>query len=472
MSQPIPREQSRTTIANVAMPNNLEAERAVLGAMLLNNEIVDDVLHEVRRDDFYHPPHAAIFQAIVELHANRRPIELTVLADELRRMGKLDDAGGYLYLASLEQHVLTTGAAPELARVVAEKAMLRKLMLAADTILREASEEKTSATDALDRAEKAIFEIGRNTQANTFHSTATLMPEEIEEIGKLMSNRGALPGQPTHFPDLDKFLNGLQPSDLLILAARPSIGKTAFALNVAMNIALKDGVPVAIFSLEMGAKQLNMRLLASQARVSAGLTRRGLVTDQQFERLRQTAAQMAQAPIFIDETAAISIVQLRARARRLKAQHEALGLIVVDYLQLMTGPDTRSGREANRQQEVSEISRGLKALARELNVPVIALSQLSRNIEQRGTKKEAARPMLSDLRESGSIEQDADVVMFVHRERLEAEKDEQGNPMYKNLPIPTELIIGKHRNGPTGVVNLVFFSDYTLFASAKPEPKS
>lgn len=450
------------------MPHNLEAERGILGAMLLDNGIIDDVLPEVRTEDFYHPPHQAIYRAMLELHEAGQPIELMLLADALKRAGQLETANGYVYLASLEQNVLTTGAAPDLARVVADKATLRRLMTASDRIMREASEESRPAAEALDLAEKLIFDLGRNTQANSFRSTHDLMEEAMEHIAHLVDNRGRVPGIPTGFMDLDRFLNGMQPNDLLVLAARPSIGKTAFALNIALNVALQAGYPVGIFSLEMGAEQLNMRLLTSHARISAGQVKRGQLNETHLEKLRNTGAEIAKAPIFIDDTPGISILQLRARARRLKAQHENLGLIIVDYLQLMSGGDGKR-RDNSRQQEVSDISRGLKALARELNVPVMALSQLSRNIESRGTRKESARPMLSDLRESGAIEQDADVVLFVHRERLETQKDEEGNPAAKNLPIPTEIIIGKHRNGATGVVNLVFFADFTLFASERKE---
>jgi replicative DNA helicase len=452
-------------------PHNLDAERGVLGAMLLDASIIDDVMQEVRAEDFYLPAHQHIFRAIALLHEQGRPVELTLLADGLRREGHLDEAGGLVYLAGLEQGVLTIGAAAELARTVADKATYRRLMAAADGILREASEERRPVAEALDLAEKLIFDLGRSSRSSSFRPMRELMEGTMEEVAKLMANRGQLPGLRTHFTELDRLLNGLQRSDLIILAARPSIGKTAFALNVALNVAYREKVPVAVFSLEMGAEQLSLRLLSTHGRIASHEIRSGRLTEQAFEQVRQAAASLAELPLHIDDTPGLSLLQVRSRARRLKARHPDLGLIIVDYLQLMSGSPEMRRRDQSRQQEVGEISRGLKELARELDLPLMALSQLSRNIEQRGGKSGNARPMLSDLRESGAIEQDADVVMFVHRERHgeEAGENDRSRPG-KPLPIPTEIVVEKHRNGPTGVANLVFFKDHTLFANmARPE---
>ena len=446
-------------------PHNLDAERAVLGAVLLDNDVLAEVHRFLRIEDFYHPGHQVIYDSMLALHNESKPVELTMLADLLRREGKLDQVGNYVYLANLEQFVISTSAAVEHARLVQEKSILRRLMSAADTILHESSEERRDVLEQIEIAEKLIFEVSQQTHAGKFQSIEELMQETIGEIMHLYETRQPTSGLPTHFKDLDKLIGGLEPSSLAILAARPSIGKTALALNIVRNVAVVSNKPVAMFSLEMGAEQLNMRLLCSEARVPSHRVRKGQIKEREWETLRETASRMMDLPIYIDDTAALSIMQLRSRARRLKAQRPDLSLIVVDYLQLMQGPERR-GRDMNRQQEVSEISRGLKALAKELHVPVLALSQLSRNIESRSGKEHSARPMLSDLRESGAIEQDADIVMFVHRDRVEIQKDEDGHMPDKSLPIPTELIIGKNRNGPIGTVDVLFLADFTLFVDA------
>ncbi len=457
---------SASRLPTLPAPHNIEAERGVLGAMLLDNELIDELLHIVRSDDFHQDSHRAIFEGMCELHEAGQPVDLTLLADLLRRRGRLEDIGGPAYLAALEQGTLSSGAAPELAGIVSSKATLRRLMAAADSILRDASEERRDVEEAIDRAEQLILGLSQEARSSSFRPTSELMEESLEQIASFIAARGDVAGLSTGFQDLDRILGGLQPNDLLILAARPSIGKTAFALNIATNVALGSGRPVGVFSLEMGAEQLNLRLLCSHARVPGHVVRRGSIDPPALEKLHRAAADIAKAPIYIDDSAGLNLIQVRSRARRLKAKHDNLGLIVVDYLQLMSGPESKK-RDANRQQEVSDISRGLKALARELNVPVLALSQLSRNIEQRSKAKEAARPMLSDLRESGAIEQDADVVMFVHRERLETMKDAEGKPMHqvRAQPIETEIIVAKHRNGPTGTAKLLFLPDFTLFTT-------
>ncbi len=443
------------------IPHNEDAERSVLGAMLLENDTIPEVTEHVDEEDFYVAAHQLIFRAIAYIYDEHQVVDLTMLTDILKKENQLDSVGGILYLANLEQNVLSTGAAPDLAKIVHEKATLRRLMLAAEAILSDCSQEVRDVDKQIDVAEKMIFEIGQETREQGYVHVSEIMGHAIEEIGKLNEHQGDITGIATHFRDLDRLLNGLHPSDLVILAARPSIGKTAFALNLMLNVARKEKLPTAIFSLEMGKEQLNMRLLSSYARISSHKVRRGLLKDSEFMKIRERASELETYPIYIDDTPGLSLMQLRSRARRMSSR-EKIGLIVVDYLQLMSGGDKR-GREQNRQQEVSEISRGLKALARELSVPVIALSQLSRSIESRGSKSEPARPQLSDLRESGAIEQDADVVMFVHRERVEIQKNEDGSPADKSLPIPTEIIVGKHRNGPIGTVELLFWPDFTEF---------
>lgn len=445
-------------------PQNIEAERDVLGAMLLDNYCIPDVAELVRADDFYSGSHRLIFQAILDIYNHANMVDLTMLADKLRKWEKIDEVGGLIGLAELESNVMGTGSAPELARIVADKSVLRKLMTAAEDILKDCAEEKRDVDEQINVAEKRIFDIGQQTSTQSFVPIKDLMGPAIEEIGQLVENKGAVPGLPTGYNDLDNYLNGLHKSDLIILAARPSIGKTAFALNIALNAVVEQNVPVGIFSLEMGAEQLNMRLLCLKARISSSKVRRGMIKDTEFSKLRQIATEMQDAPLFIDDTPGLSLMQLRSRARRLASQYQNLGLIIVDYLQLMSADSIR-GREQNRQQEVSEISRGLKALARELRVPLMALSQLSRNIEQRSGKEKGARPILADLRESGAIEQDADVVMFVHRERKEVQKSEDGKPADRTLPIETEIIVGKHRNGPIGTASLLFWPDFTEFTS-------
>lgn len=459
----------RNEEATVRPPHNLDAERGVLGAMILDLGIIPEVLQFVRGEDYYHAPHRVIHEAIVDIYDRGDPVDLTLLANDLRRAGKLEEVGGVAALAGLEQFTRDTGAAPELAQLVADKATLRRLMEAADTILRDSSEEKRDVRTQLDVAEKLIFEISQTQRSESFVPISSLMEEALEEIGRREAQQGDITGLPTGFIDLDRILNGLNKSDLIILAARPSIGKTAFAMNMMLNIALSgnpSGHPIAvgIFSLEMGKEQLNMRLLCSHARIPSHRVQRGLINQREFAELRAKASELHDLPMFIDDSPGLNLLQVRSRARKLKSQNPNLGLIVVDYLQLMSGSE-RGGREQNRQQEVSDISRGLKALARELQIPVLALSQLSRNIEQRSGKEKSARPMLSDLRESGAIEQDADVVMFVHRERLEIQKDEDGIAPDRTLPIDTEIIVGKHRNGPIGTAEILFFPDFTLFSS-------
>jgi len=444
------------------LPHNIDAERAVLGAMLFDNEIIGEVSRLLKPEDFYEASHRVIFQRMLDLEGENQPIDLNLLADRLERHGELASVGDAVYLAQLEHFALSSSAAPQNAELVKEKSVLRRLIHASDMILREASAEKHKPNEVVEIAEKAIFEIGMETRSEGFRSFSELLAENLRDIEDLY-NRGAPADMvQTGLLDLDKKLaGGFEKTALVILAARPSLGKTAFGLQLVRNIARDQKKPVAFFSLEMGAEQLSLRMLCSEAQVSNSHVRSGNLSEQDWMKIRQTSAELDGMPIFVDDQASISLVQLRSRARRLKAQHPELAMIVVDYLQLMSSPQNK--RESNRQQEVAEISRGLKILAKELETPVMALSQLSRNVESR-KGKENSKPMLSDLRESGAIEQDADVVMFIHRERVETDKDqdEQRQPSPDQL-IPTEIIVAKNRNGPIGSVPFLFHPARTSF---------
>ncbi|MDK2972802.1 MAG: replicative helicase [Candidatus Sumerlaeota bacterium] len=467
-TQSVPRT-SRPAPEARSVPCDPDAERAVLGAIILDPEVLPEVARVLKPEDFYEARHQTIFRRLIDLHEASKPIDLTLLCDTLRKKNELEAVGNYIYVAQLVDFIAGTSAAPEHAQLVAEKSTARKLIAAADTILADAMNESSELSDQIETAERLIFEVSQNTNSSRFHSVGSLMPDTISEIMHLYETRAPVSGLSTHFSDLDALIGGLEPTALAILAARPSIGKTAFALNLVRNVAVTGRTPVGFFSLEMGADQLNMRLLCTEAQISSHLVRQGRISEQQWEKLRETASRLQEAPIYIDDSAALTLMQLRSRARRLKAQRPDLGLLVVDYLQLMKPPDRSKGggrRDSNRQQEVAELSMGLKALAKELRVPVMALSQLSRSIEQRGTKKEPARPQLSDLRESGAIEQDADMVIFIHRERKEIQKSEDGKILDRHLPIPTEIIVGKNRNGPIGTVNMMFFPETTRFGNA------
>jgi replicative DNA helicase len=449
------------------LPHNLEAEKKVLGSMLLDREVIPDVVRLLQPEDFYQPAHQEIFRHLAELYNNNKPSDLTLLVESLQRANKLDDVGGYMYLATLETNVFSSSAAPENAQLVQDKATLRNLMGAADRIMREARDEIADIPELIERAEGEIYRVNRSNQNGGFLSLEQLMTESVEEIMHLYQTKESRSGLKTGFKELDNIISGFDNTALVILAARPSMGKTAFALNLVHNvISRSDSSAVAFFSLEMGAEQLAMRLLAGEAEVNSYKILQGKINDKEWERLRETASHLMNYPLFIDDTPGISIMQLRSRARRLKARYKNLGLIVVDYLQLMQGSSTK--KEYNRQQEVAEISRGLKGLAKELRVPVLALSQLSRSIEQRGSKDKPAEPQLSDLRESGSIEQDADIVMFVHRERKEAEKGPDGLPV-KNQTIPAAIIVGKNRSGPIGRAEMIFIPGRTKFADVGDE---
>lgn len=436
------------TFSERVPPQNLEAEQSVLGAMLIDRNAIVSVSSLIIAEDFYSEKHHQLYAAITALFNRGEPVDLITVQDELKKRGHLDDIGGLAYLTSLVNLVPTTANADQYAVIVANKSTLRRLQTAARKIV-----DDCYATDDMDitlvEAEKSIFEVTQKRTARGYSLLRDALVTAYDHIEFLYNAKGSTTGISTGFRDLDNMTSGLQPSDLVIIAARPSVGKTAFTLNLARNAAVQSRATVAFFSLEMSAEQLAMRLLASEAAVDAHRLRTGQLLDDDWSRLTAALGRLSEAPIFIDDTPNIPLMELRARARRIKAEH-GLDLIMVDYLQLMSLAQ-RAGREQNRQQEISEISRTLKALARELKVPVIALSQLSRSVEQRQDK----RPMLSDLRESGAIEQDADMVCFLYRDDYYNQESEK-----KNI---VEVIISKQRNGPVGSVDLFFMKEIGKF---------
>jgi replicative DNA helicase len=428
-------------------PQNLEAEASVLGGILLENDAVNRVLEVLRPEDFYRESHRKIFRAMIELSDRNEPVDLITLSDCLKGKGDLEAVGGTSYLASLNATVPTAANIAYYARIVREKAILRHLIGAATDIASRGYEEQGNVDEFLDAAEKVIFEISEKKIKSSFVMVGEMIRDSIKMVEKLYERKELVTGVPTGFKDLDKLTAGFQPSELIVVAGRPSMGKTAFCLNIAAHAAF-GGTGVAIFSLEMAKEQLVLRMLCSEARIDHSKVRSGYLADREFPALVMAAGRLAETPIYIDDTPAISVLELRAKARRLVRDRERkVGLIMVDYLQLMRG----MGAAPNREQEISEISRSLKALAKELTVPVIAISQLNRRVEDRGDK----RPMMADLRESGAIEQDADVIAFIFR-------DEVYNPKSADEGI-AEIIVAKQRNGPIGTVRLAFMKEYTRF---------
>ncbi len=432
-------------------PQNLDAELSILGGILLDNNAINNVIELLRAEDFYREAHKKIFNTMIDVQGKGEPVDLITLSDALKTSGLLEEVGGPAYIASLADGVPTAANIGYYAKIVKDKAILRGLINTATDIVTKGYEESAEVDSFLDYAEARIFEISQNKVKPSFFPIKSIVKDSFKTIEELYGRKDLVTGVPTGFSELDKMTSGFQSSDLIIVAGRPSMGKTAFALNVALN-SVKEGrdeiKPVAIFSLEMSKEQLVSRMLCSEARVDASRLRGGYLADSDWPKLTRAAGVLSEAPLYIDDTPAISVLEMRAKARRLKAD-KGLGMIVVDYLQLMRGRDGMKSRE----QEISEISRSLKALAKELDLPVVALSQLSRAVEQRGGDK---RPMLSDLRESGSIEQDADIVMFVFREEFYKRDDED----LKGL---AEIIIGKQRNGPVGTAKLAWLSEYTRF---------
>jgi len=430
---------------------------SVLGGMLIDPDAVTRVLETVDDTMFYREGHRRLFRAMLRLFERGDVVDGVTLTEQLKRSGDYETAGGATYLAELYDAVPTAANIEYHARIVREKAILRRLIETATGIIQDAFSDPEEVDEVLDEAEQRIFQIAQSNERKGFVWIKEVLWPTFERIEQLQNSDSSVTGVATGFHDLDEITAGFQRSDLIIIAARPSMGKTAFVLNIAQQAAIEAHLPVALFSLEMGKEALVQRVLCSEGRVDAGRLRKGRLRDDEYARLATAAGHLNTAPIYIDDSPAISVLEMRAKARRLKADRPELAMIIVDYLQLMRAP----GRSENRQQEVSEISRGLKALAKELDIPVVALSQLSRAVESRPDK----RPMMSDLRESGAIEQDADLIMFLYRpEYYYGPTDKDGN----NLEGRAELIVGKQRNGATGTVNLIFHKEFTRFESFSP----
>ena len=428
-------------------PQNIEAEQAVLGAMLIKKEAIAEVQEILQPDDFYREAHRIVYEAMVQLQNNDEAVDLVTLTEQLRKSEQLDKIGGLAFITQLANAVPTAANVVYHAKIVKEKAELRSLINAATAIASAAYEDNTDVENIMDDAEKKILAVANRKNGGAFESMKSIVMRTFERINVLYESKGGLTGISSGFKDLDKLTAGLQKSDLILVAARPSMGKTAFTLNIASYVGTHGG-KVAFFSLEMSKEQLMQRMLCAEGGIDATKLRTGQLDTQEWNKLVHVADTLSRAPIYIDDTAGITVMELRSKARRLKAEH-GLDLIIIDYLQLMQGRPSKNGD--NRQQEISEISRSLQALARELDLPVIALSQLSRSVESRKIKK----PMLSDLRESGSLEQDADIVMFLYREDY-YDKDTEN----KNI---TDVIVAKHRNGPVDTISLFFQKEYTKF---------
>lgn len=433
----------------VLPPQNTEAESSLIGSLLIDKDAIIKVADIVGADDFYVAKNAHIFEAILSLFEKREPIDVVTLAENLSKSNNLESIGGASYLTELVNSVPSSAHVAQYAHIVADKATLRRLIGAASSINKMAYTENNPLDSVLDEAEQALFSVSQKHLKQNFTPINDILTQSFERLDGLHKDKNTLRGIPTGYKELDGLLAGLQNSDLIILAARPSMGKTSLALNIAQHVAVSEGIPVGIFSLEMSKEQLIDRMLSSEAGIDSWKLRTGNLEDNDFEKINKAMGTLSEAPIFIDDSAMANVMEMRTKARRLQSEND-LGLLVIDYLQLMSG---RNPNGENRVQEISEISRGLKGLARELNVPVIALSQLSRSVEMRNPKI----PQLSDLRESGSIEQDADVVMFIYREDY-YEKDSER----KNM---ADILIRKHRNGPTGDIQLYFIPEQMQFRS-------
>jgi replicative DNA helicase len=442
------------------LPASVEAERSILGAILLDNHSYNEAAEKLSSEDFFLDSHRRIYSRMAELIDAQRAVDIVTLAEELARRKEVEAVGGVAYLASLTEGLPRRPSIEEYVRIVKDKSLARQLIIICNTAITRAADQSDEALVVLDSAESGLLEVSERGITRGFVGIPEIIRDSFGTIDNLYAQQKEVTGLATHYTQFDKMTSGLQSSDLIIIAARPSMGKTAWAINIAENAAVRDGKVVAVFSLEMSKESLLRRMLASQALVSMQKIQTGFIPKADRSKLMEALERLAEAKIFIDDTPAIALSEMRAKARRLQRQQGVLDLIVIDYLQLMTASSFGAGakRYENRTQEVSAISRGLKALAKELRVPVVALSQLSRASEQRGGDK---KPMLSDLRESGSIEQDADVVAFIHRDSY-YNKDENGeeDPDSKNK---AEIIIAKQRNGPTGSVHLAYRADCTRF---------
>ena len=442
-------------VAERTLPHNLEAERSVLGSILLHNEAFNLAAEVIDSTDFYRDAHRRIFDKMVKLAERNDAIDLVTLKEELGRSGDLDEVGGPAYITALVDGVPRSMNVEHYARIIKEKATLRSLIFSANKILATAYQGEEDADVILDQAEHAIFAIADDKVRDGFVSLRDLAQSSLDTIEQLHARKELVTGVPTGFTDLDELTSGLQPSDLVIVAARPSMGKTSLVLNIAQHVGTKTAKTVGIFSLEMSKEQLFLRMLTAEARIDAQRMRRGYLGERDWGRLSQAIGTLSEAKIFIDDSPSIGVLEMRAKSRRLAAEHQ-LDLIIIDYIQLMQG----RGRFENRTLELGSISRSLKALAKELRVPVVVLSQLSRAPESRADH----RPQLSDLRESGALEQDADVVMFIYREDMYGDKSQ---PAAEGDGV-AELIIGKQRNGPIGVVKLAFIREFTRFENLAP----
>jgi len=439
-----------TAVAERTLPHNLEAERSVLGAILLHNDAFNLAAEVIDAQDFFRDAHRRIFDRMVKLAERGDAIDLVTLKEELGRAGDLEEVGGPAYIASLVDGVPRSTNVEHYARIIKEKSTLRSLIYSANRIVANAYDAEEEADVILDQAEHAIFAIADKKVRDGFVSLRDLAQDSFETIEKLHARKELITGVPTGFTDLDEMTSGLQPSDLVIVAARPSMGKTSLALNVAQHVGTRTDMTVGVFSLEMSKEQLFLRMLTGEARIDAHRLRGGFLGERDWGRLSQAIGTLSEAKVFIDDTPSIGVLEMRAKCRRLASEH-GLHLVVIDYIQLMQG----RGRFENRTLEVASISRSLKGLAKELHVPIVVLSQLSRAPESRADH----RPQLSDLRESGALEQDADVVLFIYREEQYADKNEPP-PDAQGV---AEIIIGKQRNGPTGVVKLAFIREFTRF---------
>ncbi|ONI46168.1 replicative DNA helicase [Candidatus Epulonipiscium fishelsonii] len=427
-------------------PHNIEAEQSVLGSMIMDYDAIIIASESLNEADFYRPDHQKIYAAIIDLHASNKPVDLVTIQNKLKELGALEQAGGHSYLSELGMNVPTSAHIKQYAQIVKDKSNLRKIIKASQSIVNKGYEEQEPVNDILNFAEKQIFDISQSRKTNEFAHINQIIISSIKKLEEAHSSHGGVTGISTGFNDLDYKIAGMQPSDLILVAARPSMGKTAFALNIIQNAAMVHKKKVAVFSLEMAKDQLVSRMICSEAMVDSQKVRTGSLEQSDWAKIATVIPSITAADIFIDDTPGISVMEMRAKCRRLKME-KGLDLIMIDYLQLMSG----HSKAESRQQEISAISRALKSLAREMNVPVIALSQLSRACETRSDH----RPMLSDLRESGAIEQDADLVMFLYR-------DEYYNPETEKKRVG-EVIIAKQRNGPTGTVELVWLSEHTKF---------
>ncbi|MFP4600861.1 MAG: replicative DNA helicase [Persicimonas sp.] len=433
-------------------PHNEDAEKSLLGAILLDNRVLDELLSRLSAEDFYREQHRQIFRAMVELHRRDEPVDVITLADHLSAEDRLDAAGGTSYLTRLSNAVPSAANVGQYAQIVTRKSSLRKFISTADTLVHDAYSDVSDVEEFMDEVERRLFAITQSGIKKDYASMREVIQNAFTQIEALYNKNEHITGVPSGFADLDEITAGWQDSDLIIIAARPAMGKTSFTLNMATHTAVERNLAAAFFSLEMSNEQLAIRMLCSQARVDQSRLRRGNMTEQEWARLIKAAGSLSEAKIFLDDTPALPIMEFRSKCRRLKAEHD-ISVVFIDYLQLMRG----SGGHGSREQEISEISRNLKAVAKELEIPVIALAQLNRGVESRADK----RPMMSDLRESGAIEQDADIITFIYREEVyEPETEDKGL---------AEIIIGKHRNGSIGTVKLRFFGPITRFENLAPD---